>query len=384
MQKRLAIVTTHPIQYNAPLFRLITERGAIHLKVFYTWGVQSIENKFDPGFNKIIEWDIPLLDGYEYEFLQNIAIEKGSHHYKGIDNPDLISRIEGWNADAVLVIGWNFKSHLKVLKYFKNKMPVFFRGDSTLLDQKGSFKGMIRKLVLSYVYKHIDKAFYVGTNNKSYYKYCGLADGQLIYAAHAIDNNRFMNDADEESAIWLRRGLNIRDSEMVFLFAGKFEPKKAPFLLIDAFIEARIPNAHLVMIGNGPLEQQVKASAAENNQIHFMDFQNQSAMPAVYRMADVFVLPSSGPGETWGLAINEAMASGKPVIASDRCGGAIDLIENGSNGYIFKSSDKKALIETMKKILTHDLKLMGKASRNRVQKFNFVHIAAAVETATMM
>ena len=71
--KRLAIVTTHPIQYNAPLFKLIQERGNIQIKVFYTWGKTALKNKFDPGFGKYISWDIPLLDGYEYSFEKNIS-----------------------------------------------------------------------------------------------------------------------------------------------------------------------------------------------------------------------------------------------------------------------------------------------------------------------
>src|SRR4051812_18865346 len=97
---RLAIVTTHPIQYYAPIFKLLSKRGKIAIKVFYTWGESGFTNKFDPGFGKIIEWDVPLLDGYEYEFLENIANDKGSHHFNGIVNPDIINTIEKWKADA--------------------------------------------------------------------------------------------------------------------------------------------------------------------------------------------------------------------------------------------------------------------------------------------
>jgi hypothetical protein len=102
-KKRLAIITTHPIQYNAPLFRLLTERNQITIKVFYTWGKTVLQNKFDPGFGKIIEWDIPLLKGYDYEFLENTADDKGSHRFRGIINPDIINRIDDFRPDAILV-----------------------------------------------------------------------------------------------------------------------------------------------------------------------------------------------------------------------------------------------------------------------------------------
>src|SRR6185312_6093732 len=167
--KRLAIVTTHPIQYNAPLFELLTKRNKIDIKVFYTWGETVLKRKYDPGFGKVIKWDIPLLEGYEYEFLANISSEKDSHHFNGIENPNIIKKINNYHPDAVLVYGWSFKSHLKVLRYYKNKIPVLFRGDSTLLDKKSWILSLKRNLFLRWVYRHIDFALYVGKNNYDYF-----------------------------------------------------------------------------------------------------------------------------------------------------------------------------------------------------------------------
>ena len=127
MQK-LAIVITHPIQYYAPVFKLLHERQNISIRVFYTWG-EAAQQKFDPGFGKNISWDIPLLEGYPYGWVQNIAGDPGSHHAKGIDNPGLIAQVNAWQPDAILVYGWFYKSHLKALRYFKNKIPVQLSGD---------------------------------------------------------------------------------------------------------------------------------------------------------------------------------------------------------------------------------------------------------------
>lgn len=133
--KKLAIVTTHPIQYYAPWFRLMSQRNVINLKVFYTWS-QAKEKVKDKTFGQDISWDIPLLKGYEFEFIENISTNPGSHHFRGIICPDLIPAIKKYNPDAILIFGWNFVSHLKVMRYFKNKIPIWFRGDSTLLDDK--------------------------------------------------------------------------------------------------------------------------------------------------------------------------------------------------------------------------------------------------------
>ena len=381
--KKLAIITTHPIQYNAPLFKLLNERGKIQIKVFYTWGEEVLKDKFDPGFGKTIQWDIPLLKGYDYEFLENIAVDKGSHHFKGIDNPHIIEKIEKFTPDAVLVYGWSFKSHLKVLQYFKNKIPVLFRGDSTLLDESSFLSSLKRNLFLRWVYRYVDIALYVGKNNFDYFRKAGLKKNQLIFAPHAIENERFQADPEEGNNVdRFRLNLDIGKNDLIFLFAGKIESKKAPELLLESFSLCSFDKqVHLVIVGNGVLEQKLKVDYQHQKNIHFLDFQNQTQMPAVYEMSDVFVLPSKGPGETWGLSVNEAMAAGKAILVSDKCGCAVDLVKNGENGFVFKSGDKKDLILKLK-MLAKDkekLKQMGIVSREIIQSSNYSKVCQAIE-----
>jgi len=382
--KRLAIVTTHPIQYYAPWFKMLKERGKVQPKVFYTWGEAVLQKKYDPGFNKTIEWDIPLLNGYEYSFPGNIAAEPGSHHFAGINNPGLINEIEQWRPDAILVIGWSFKSHLKLLRHFKGKRQLLFRGDSTLLDEPAgfSFKKIARRILLKWIYHHVDKALYVGTANKAYYLANGLREAQLIFAPHAVDNNRFgegrktsKKEVDEHAP-----------GTITFLFAGKFEHKKAPCLLLDAFLQIADTKAHLLLVGDGALEEQLKTLVSGQpdsvrHRIRFLPFQNQGRMPAVYAMADVLVLPSNGPGETWGLSVNEAMACGKAILVSDKCGCAADLVKDADNGYTFKSGNTGDLVNKMKLLLANAEKpaIMGTRSLEIIKDWRFEKICVAVE-----
>jgi glycosyltransferase involved in cell wall biosynthesis len=335
---KLAIVSTHPIQYNAPLFAILANEMRIELMVFYTWGQTSSGLKYDPDFGKTIEWDIPLLEGYAYKFVQNISKDPGSHHFKGVINPNLNQEIELWGADVVWVWGWAFESHLKTLRYFKGKTPVWFRGDSTLLDEpKGfSLKKLARRIFLSWVYSKVDKAFYVGTHNKGYFKKHGLKDTQLVYAPHAIDITRFSDESGVKTMLALewRKELGFSQSDLVLLFAGKFEKKKNPNFVIELSKKLTSSTIKFLMVGNGLLEDELKSEARNDTRFVFLDFQNQSQMPILYRVADLFILPSLGPNETWGLAINESLASGTKVIASIFCGGAIDLITE-RNGMIF-------------------------------------------------
>src|SRR6476469_3204732 len=96
MRERLAIITTHPVQYNAPLFKELAKRNVLDSKVFYTWGEGGLGKKYDYGFGKEIEWDIPLLEGYSYEFMTNISKNPGVHHFYGIINPDLFAKIDAF------------------------------------------------------------------------------------------------------------------------------------------------------------------------------------------------------------------------------------------------------------------------------------------------
>ena len=380
--KRLAIITSHPVQYNAPLFKLLAESKCVQLKVFYTWEQSRQNDKFDPGFGKRIQWDIPLLDGYDYEFVENIASDPGTHHYKGIDNPDLIKKITSWQPDTLLVFGWSFKSHLACLRFFKGKVPIIFRGDSTLLDEQGGVKRILRRIFLKWIYKHIDHALYVGTNNKNYFLAHGLREAQLHFAPHAVDNQRFaVPDPDySERARGLRHQLGIRNDDVVVLFAGKLEPKKDPFLLIEMASRLDSGNFKFLFIGNGMLEKDLKRAALGNDRILFMDFQNQQQMPVVYRICDLFILPSKGPGETWGLAVNEAMACNRPVLVSDKAGCAIDLVKEGVNGFVFSPSETGQVAALLAQLLHNKpgLARMGRSSGELIQSYSFQQVVAAI------
>lgn len=380
--KKLAIITTHPIQYNAPWFAMLSKRKRLELKVFYTW--QNAEKKFfDPDFKQQLEWDIPLLDGYEYEFVKNTASVQSSKSYYGIQNPDLNKRILLYKPDAILVFGWKLKSHLSAMKYFKGKIPVLFRGDSTLLDENGSGKDKIRRIILGHVFKNIDVALYVGMQNKNYFQNNGLKDYQLVYVPHAIDNKRFM-DLPQSGTTQLekwKRQLGIEKKKPVFLFVGKFEHKKNPLILSEAAKVLKTKSFRILFVGGGELEELLKKESDLFAHLQILPFQNQSLMPLVYRLGDVLVLPSKGPGETWGLAVNEAMACGLPVIVSDKVGCADDLVENNFNGFIFKSGDVSQLAEKMLFFIENKDKIiqMGLASRDKIDFWSFEQICDAVE-----
>ena len=184
---RLAIISTHPIQYYAPIFQRLAQSSSLLSRVFFTFSQTAQGPIADRGFGRTIVWDLPLLDGYDHAFVPNVARRPGTDHFWGLRNPQLIRSIEEWGATAVLVFAWNSASHLQALLHFNGRVPVFFRGDSTLLDRGAVHRRAARQVFLRWVYRHIDIAIAVGANNRDYFRWCGVPEGHIGFAPHAID-----------------------------------------------------------------------------------------------------------------------------------------------------------------------------------------------------
>lgn len=357
---RLAIIVSHPIQYYAPLHQRLANRSDLTLKVFFTW--HSAEAAVhDHGFGRRVAWDIPLIEGYEFELVPNIAVDPGTHHFLGLRNPALVGRVRAWSPDVVHITGWAWHSNFAALRAFaKHGIPTLFRGDSHLLDaaSKGP-RWWIKRAVLRHIFTWPTAFLVAGGANRAYYEAFGVSADRLFPCPHSIDVGRFAEPADEfeqRAAEW-RQQLGIDSNSCVLLFAGKLERKKRPIELMRAVQELADRDCVLVLVGNGELEEQVKSiAAADPGRFRVLPFQNQSRMPIVYRLGDLFVLPSSY-GETWGLGVNEAMASGRAVLVSDRVGCATDVV-NSSCGRVFAVEDPDALVRALTEMTSDKRKLM--------------------------
>jgi glycosyltransferase involved in cell wall biosynthesis len=150
--------------------------------------------------------------------------------------------------------------------------------------------------------------------------------------------------------------------------------------ILDAFLTLNMPNTHLLFVGNGNLEVSLKTNAGKKSKVHFIDFYNQSSMPVAYQACDLFCLPSKGPGETWGLAVNEAMAAGKPVLVSDKCGCAVDLVVPGITGEIFEAGNLTDICTKLSKLIFNKttLKVLGQNAKNKIAAWSFTNQADAI------
>ena len=378
---RLAVVATHPVQYYAPVFALLAARPELEVRVFYGHDPEA-SNSFDAGFGREVTWDLDLRTGYDHEFVPNLAKQPHQSGFWGIHAPDLPSRILAWGAEAVLVIGWSVRSHLNVMRTLHGRVPIYFRGDSTLLDPLPLHRRLLRKGLLSWIYRHVDVAFAVGTRSREYFRFAGLRDEQIEFAPHSIDNERFATDSSQrcvEATQWRSR-LGISEDRVVFLFTGKLERKKGPDLLLDAYRSlGDEPGAALAFVGSGELESELRAGATADT--YFLGFQNQQAMPTAYRVGDLMCLPSRGPGETWGLAVNEAMACGVPALVSDRVGCSVDLVGEGKPGWEVAADDPRAIASAMREAIAlgrEGLRALGNDARELIETWSFERQVAAI------
>jgi glycosyltransferase involved in cell wall biosynthesis len=137
--------------------------------------------------------------------------------------------------------------------------------------------------------------------------------------------------------------------------------------------------AILVMLGGGALDPAIRTLAASDpERFRVLPFENQRRMPVVYRLADLFVLPSAH-GESWGLAVNEAMACGRAVLVSDRVGCAADAVDP-SCGAVFPSDEPRALFAALDDLTRRrdDLHAMGRAAASRAWAFDVAQTEAAL------
>jgi glycosyltransferase involved in cell wall biosynthesis len=375
---RLAIVVSHPIQYYVPLYRRLAIRDDLEPRVFYTWHAAA-DSHSDYGFKREFKWDIPLTEGYNFEPVPNKARFPGTHHFWGLRNPELVGRVLTWKPDAVHITGYAFASHLNAIRQFHSRgVAVLFRGDSHLLDQQPGIRWQLKRFLLGRIYRRVCACLYVGKNNYDYYRNVGVPDFRLFYCPHSIDVERFSepNEELEAKAKSWRRELRIPPAARVILFAGKFENKKRPLELMQAVAGMKNPHLVLVMIGNGMLEKEINSFAAQYpEKFRVLPFQNQSQMPLVYRLGDIFTLPSSF-GETWGLAVNEALASGRRVLISDKVGCSPDLVKSVEDGEVFATDDWNDFEVKLRKLLSQRSDSPG--LRQRAKDFDIPETEAAL------
>ena len=352
MTMRLLHFVSHPIQYHAPLFRRIAAESGLDFRVIFLRDTQG--GYFDAGFGRDVRWDVPLRSGYE-----SITWEETDW------------KREIREADAVWFHGWQGARMVRAIGYAHDQgKSVLMRGennDCAMPDGSG-VRGWLKRRFLDFIFTRCDVFLAIGKANRGYYERRGIAPGRIVDMGYAVDNDFFAAGAAAAKPHRenLRRSLGL-DGRPVVLYAGKLIPRKHPEWLLKAWGEAPWPGAKpvLLYVGDGDMRATLERHASPD--VRFVGFKNQSELPALYDLADVFVLPAER--EPWGLAVNESMACGAAVVVSDQVGCAPDLVDE-SCGAVFPCGDVIALGRALVDVLGR-AEGAGAAARRKIVGWSF-------------
>lgn len=337
---RLGILQTHPVQYLSPLYRTLAARSDVDLTVFFAHRPNAVEQ--GTGFGVPFEWDVDLTGGYRSEWLTNVAAKPSASAFMGCDTPEIAGIVARRRFDAFVVMGWHARSYWQAMAgCWRAGVPVMVRGDSQLTTEPGA-KRAVKRVVYPLFVRRLAACLSVGERSDAYFRYYGAR--RVVRTPHFVDNDflgrRALELAPERSALRARWG--IPDGALVLAFVGKHIPIKRPVDLVRGIAASGRRDVWALYVGDGELRRACEDEAERLGvNARFAGFMNQTQLPEAYAAADVLVLPSQS--ETWGLVVNEAMASGRPALVSEAVGSAPDLVHDGATGYRFAVGDVEAL-----------------------------------------
>ena len=345
----LAILTTHPIQYQVPLWKALAADGSVPFEVWYM-SDHATRPSFDTEFKQTFAWDLDMLAGYPWRFLKVNSNHDVARFGRLRLQESLVGLFREKGVRALWIQGWHVAAYWQAVWQARAAgVPVWLRGESNDLAVTSAWKKPIKRFALTQLFGRISAFLYIGTGNRRLYERYGVRPAQLYPAPYCVDNDRFAKQAEalRSQRAEIRRAWGIPEDSFCILFAGKFIPKKRPLDIVAAasLLRETDPDQrlHLLFAGSGEMGSELRractvvfdadgggqpivALSSSNGPVaSFTGFLNQTEISKAYVAADCLVLPSNHQ-ETWGLVINEAMASGLPCAASDACGCSEDLI----------------------------------------------------------
>ena len=372
---KINYILSHPIQYQVPLIRYLS-KNKINILVSYRSNI-SVKKFYDPGFKKNIKWNVELLKGYNYKFLKFIGPNKVNNIFPLTTDVFNILRDKGTN--VVWLHGC--KNWFNLVIIFLN---IFFKKKILLRDEANNFsrnRNLINKIFNLIFYKlinnFVDVFLAIGKANKQYYIDNNIPKKKIVNVPYVVDNDFFKNKKYFKNS-----------NKLTFLFVAKLQLKKGIDLLLEAVLKNKndknfLKYVEFSIVGSGELEKYCKDFIQKNNlkNVRLFNFQNQKQLRSFYNKSDVLILPSRS--EPWGLVINEAMAAGNAIIASDKVGSATDLVIDNYNGKVFQSGNVEDLEKKISYFIKNRSKInfFKKNSLKKIEQFSFEQCLIGINKA---
>jgi glycosyltransferase involved in cell wall biosynthesis len=328
---RLYYLDDIPTPYRVLVQRRVAEGWKGSFKIAYCAAAE-------PGRDWSLDFaglDIEVLSGRQYR--PGHQVNPFSFKW----NPTVLRSLRAYRPDVVVLSGYVHPTMLVAARWCRrHAVPYGIASESSARNSTSSgLRWQLKRRVAGWMVRGMSFGLPVGREAGEYLRMLGPTDAPMYYFPNTPDTSAIAAEVERMVKgglhIHLRQCLGIPEHTKIVLFVGRMIAAKRPIDALQAFLQlgSAAANATLVFIGDGPLLEALKTAADGNERIVFTGWLRETSKVAtLMAISSTLVLPSEH--ETWGAVVNEAMAAGTPVIASDRVGAA-ELIEPGVNGLIY-------------------------------------------------
>jgi len=374
LKYRTLLVSSQPIQSSNGL-QLLAQDSKLEILVAYCSIADARLWQGSESINKHV-FDTEVMDGYPWVYVPNYSPTPNLNKAFGLINLGIVKLVPQF--DCCIVYGHNFVTFWLAIAVAKlTGKPLLLSTDATYLESptgKNTWKVKLKRILLPFLYKHIaDGVLVPSTASKRFLSSLGVDENRIFVTLYTVDNDAIAKTAQQTDRNQVRAEWQIPMDAVVIVFCAKFISRKRPEDLIKAFALADVPNSYLVLVGDGPLKDSLKAEVEKLgivDRVKFLGFVKYSRLPEVYASSNLLVHPADW--EPYGLPVNEAMVCGIPAVVSDRVGAGYDLVQEGITGFTYPSGNVEALASILRTTLNDRDKLnqMGKAALERMKTWS--------------
>ena len=361
MKRRILILTEIIAPYRIPIFNALAARQEIELHVVF----------LSESDTSLRQWKVYLEEiQFSYQVLQSFRRRIAGFHV--LITRGVSGALDRANPEVIVAGGYNYVAMWEAKRWAR------LRGIPFLLWSESNSQDSRRNLwpVEFAKRKFIDdcQGFVVpGRSAAEYLAGLGAGKEKIFVAPNAVDVQRFAKGGEQTP----RNRAQMDQSGLppqYFLYVGRFVRSKGIYDLLKAYSD--LPEdvrqtAGLVFVGDGKERSELMRRSREirTGCVIFPGFVQRDELPAYYANANALVFPTHS--DPWGLVVNEAMACGIPVIATDVAGCTADLVCDGMNGYVVRARHPGQLTQAMLKLVNDPplRRRMGQAAMNKTQSF---------------
>ena len=344
---KLAIYSVNPVQYHAPIFKALAKEEDIEATVLFGSDI-GLKPFYNKEVKAIIEWDIPLVEGYRHKFFRNFAKNNSRGTFSRI-NLGMFSHIIKNRYDVVLIHGYDTISSWIVFLAAKCiRAKIIWRGEAAIrvAHRQSIFKKFLKTKILPWYFRRCNAVMYSCTGNKEYLDQFKVPQKKMFLIPCAVDNTFFRKGRLQyiHKTGGIRKDLGINGDAFVILFSSRFTIRKRPLDLIEAVSKIENKNIVLLFVGDG-LEKENMKKLVNKYAIKavFTGLVGQKELPKYYGIADLYAIISDYDASP--KSLNEALNFELPILVTDKVGTSKDLVTDHQNGFIVKSRDVKAMAE---------------------------------------